>query len=193
MNRRFLRITLIGLVALVAIASAWTWLSASFGVQVNDSAKQNEKVAAATLTPGKCTTKGVTVMVAVHADDKEATVTRCVVGDELNGWQLLQAAQLAPQGTDENPVGFLCRLMGVPASDAQDCVDTPTAAEGSWSYFYSSFDAKAKKATWQYSPVGSATRVPKCGDVEAWVFTDKATYEPGFVPKFNPEPLSCDN
>ncbi|MFI5618646.1 prenyltransferase/squalene oxidase repeat-containing protein [Streptomyces sp. NPDC051567] len=105
------------------------------------------------------------------------------------GYELLHEAGFRTTGTEHDGPAFICRIgygpfaagTRYPTPDEEDCVLTPQAT-AYWSYWV----ASPGQADWSYSRYGAMDRVPKDGDVDAWVFggTDVggSTGRPSFTP-----------
>lgn len=173
---------LFSLIALVAIG----------GLVVPNIATDNNRDSP---TAGACKERGTTVVIdfgqSFKLDGAQLEpIVRCVTTAGLTGWDLLDAAGLEVTGTSEYPASFVCRINDYPSKQLEDCQGTPGFANGSWSYFY----ATAATQGWRRSPVGAATRLPKCGEVEGWLFT-KPTLISGetikLIPQIEPQPFEC--
>ncbi len=105
------------------------------------------------------------------------------------GWQLIEAAGLKAEGTGDYATGFVCRLEGWPSETQQDCVDTPTPAEGTWGYFVTNPEIGPG---WIVSGIGSNMHKPKCGQAEAWVWLPPGKEISDARPSVEPEILKCD-
>jgi len=194
MNRKLLRITLIGLVALVALAAAWPALSAAVGFKVQT--VKNVKTLGTQLDntyyPGACEAPhaGVTLVVDYGSLRSGKPVVRCALHhgtDQLTGWSLFSAAGFKVAGTSDYPTGFVCRINGLPAQSQQDCLHTPTVAEGTWQYF-----VVGNSGSWKFSMMGAAMSHPKCGEVQGWRFV-KISDGPGpYPPRATPKTAMCD-
>jgi hypothetical protein len=171
------RAVLLSLIALVAIG----------GLVVPNLPQAKEK---ASYAEGACVSSGTGIVIDFGTGSNLEPVVRCVFTPGLNGWQLLAAAGLDVAGTSEYPASFVCRIDGFPNAEREDCLGTPGYDNGSWSYFYATGDS----ASWQRSPVGAATRKPKCGDIEGWLFSKpeiKQNSQPTAGPRINPKPIKC--
>ncbi len=139
-------------------------------------------------TNGACTKQGTTLIVDFGKESNLAPIQKCVVANELSGWQFLQHAGLQVAGTSEYPNSFVCRINDWPSQKVEDCAGTPGLVGGSWVYFYS----KPGSSGWLRSPVGAATRKPLCGEVEGWLFVDPLADGQKFTsPKISPSPFIC--
>lgn len=145
---------LIALVALVAAGAVFNALP-----EAQSPSKQ------ANFTSGWCTDEGVSL----HIETSARSSTKCALSFDGTGWDVFAATDTKVQGTAQYPTGFVCRINNMPAE--QDCKYMPRFNEGSWAYFY----AEPGDEMWRFSPVGSATRKPRCGGAEAWVFAKDST------------------
>jgi hypothetical protein len=153
-------------------------------------------------TQGSCTpaNPGVTLVVDFGVESKLPALVKCAtdfnsasssVSNELNGWQVFEAASVSVEGTVDFPVGFACRIEGFPTVADQSCQETPSYSEGHWAYFYA---AASLAKGWQFSGTGSANRKPTCGGVEGWLFVKGEVSngtESSVVPSIKPEPFKC--
>jgi hypothetical protein len=190
MNRSFLRVTLIGLVLLVALAG----LAKALGFEISVSSKPSPS-SSATYRDGTCdrTDSGVTVVVDFGSSSSRTSLIRCVAnGTGLSGWQLFEAAGIRVEGTSQYPSGFVCRVAGWPSVKNQPCTSTPTLAQGSWAYFRSSLDQPG----WHFALVGAGTTKPACGQTEGWRFVTASEASGGAnvgypEPRFKPVNFKC--
>jgi hypothetical protein len=189
MNRKLLRATLIGLVALAGIATFWPALSSAVGFKV-DWGSEPKHASMAAVAKGACAGKGVTVVVDFGTTGKKPLSTECVgmMTDPLTGWEFISLFDHKVQGTDQYPSGFVCRIDGFPSVANQDCKDTPTYAEGTWAYYQASV---ANGGVWKPSPVGAAMTHPSCGSYEGWRFIAAGESTAGERPRFTPKPFDC--
>jgi hypothetical protein len=192
MTRRLLRITLIGLVAIVAFAGAWPGISTALGIKVtvNQDTEQQLNQAKSPLV-GVCKETGVTLVIdyGISADKpEEVTCVRDFAGPggDATSWDLFRLAKIQVEGTQQYPTGFVCRINNVPSMKEQDCTGTPTRKQGTWAYFYM---AAGTKPVWRFAMQGSASRKPECGSVEGWVFSSSSA--PLSKPRVTPKPISC--
>ncbi|UPT40152.1 MULTISPECIES: prenyltransferase/squalene oxidase repeat-containing protein [Streptomyces] len=136
----------------------------------------------------ECTaTKGA--IVAVDFGPFGGDVVRGCDTTPTTGYDLLHEGGFSTEGTQHDGDGFICRIgtdsfdsgTPYPTPATEDCVLTPQAT-AYWSYWIASPGQK----TWSYSPLGAMSRLPKAGDVDAWVFggTDVggSTGKPAFTP-----------
>ena len=131
---------------------------------------------------GACSDDGITLIVEFGPLDQES-LTRCVQNFSGNSWDLFKAAELTVEGTANYPDSFVCRIQDSPSADEEPCDGTPNMQTGSWVYFVANADDEPRR--WQRSPVGAASRTPKCGDSEAWVFTRDSSASPKIPPSTN--------
>lgn len=172
MTRKLVRGTLLALIALVAVAALVNSISIE---QPIDQTK-------AAVSAGICKSAGITEI--IQFDNR--TLKFCVNYQKQTGWDLLNQIGATPQGTQQYPTGFVCRLYEYPSE--QDCQDTPSASEGTWNYFYATAATSSK---WIYSQAGASARKPKCGDVEAWVFEEPLSNDSANEPTEIPSPIDC--
>jgi hypothetical protein len=200
MNRKFLRITLIGLIALAALASVWPAVSAGLGIKLDVKAPTTSSANAGSnqldrskSRLGSCTTThhGVTLVVDFGSSSDAQPLTVCAESSPADGWKLFKAAGVKVAGTAQYPVGFVCRINDYPSLADQDCEQTPTAAEGSWVYFTAS--AKTNFHDWRFSMVGASMNRPECGDVQGWRFVKASDGSNTKYPRVKPEPFKCAN
>ena len=159
--RLFVRLSLVGLVALVAIGFAIN----SFGKADNNN-KVNDEKTPVTVTDGECTVSGISLSVDFGTKSSTPSISKCVSNFTGTSWDLFSAAGLTVTGTEKYPVGFVCRIENFPDETAEPCLETPDPKLGSWAYF----TAQPKATSWQYSTWGAATHKPTCGSAETWVF-----------------------
>jgi hypothetical protein len=188
MTRKLLRWTLIGLIAMVGLASAAPLLGSWFSIEVDP--PKTLQAEPTQVQNGWCEKKGVSVVIDFGAESGLAPITRCVIQEGLTGWDVLVVAGLEPKGTAQYPTGFVCRISGMPSPTKQDCLDTPTYKEGTWAYYTAS---KTGGSLWFFSGAGSSTRKPDCGSVEGWLFKTSATDDSTNGPRVEPQPIVCRN
>lgn len=169
------RAALIALIALVAIGGL-------FGTGVISTVSKPIDSTTASAA-GFCTEAGVSLLVETGESD---TIIACAKNFSDTGWQLFAATNQQVEGTSEYPVGFVCRINDFPSDSTESCTGTPTAASGSWAYYFASSETGNH---WMLSGVGAATRKPKCGDVDGWVFI--APGELLHEPKAAPVTFQC--
>ena len=168
-------------VALVVLVSAGWWI----GMRSSGSA-----VAPGAVALGSGSASGsVQLVVDFGAASGKPTFVKSIDGFEGTGWQLLEAAGLKVQGTDDYPKSFACRIDGWPTETAQNCADTPSFAEGSWKYFVASPE---QGSGWIVSGVGVAGHRSTCGQAEAWVFVSPGTDATKVVPSVKPTVFKCE-
>jgi len=159
--RLFVRLSLIGLVALVAIGF---WLTQKAQPDVN--APQEGKQAKVEVLDSQCEDSGISLLVEFGSKASVPTVAKCLKNYIGTSWDIFAAAGLEVTGTQTYPVGFVCRIQNFPNQADEPCLDTPKANIGSWAYFV----AQPGSDQWQYSTWGAATHKPSCGSAEAWLF-----------------------
>ena len=163
------RAVLLFLLAIVAIGSVMT--------TTNSSPSPESRVA-----DGPCSEDGTTLVIE-FGPLEQGSIVRCVEDFSGNGWELFEAAELYVEGTADYPNSFVCRIENLPSSEVEPCDGTPSAQTGSWIYFVANADDEPRN--WQRSPVGAASRTPKCGDSEAWVFSKEVNASPLTMPSRN--------
>lgn len=156
--RLLVRVSLIGLVALVAIGFVINNSTQVKGIK--ESAKQ------VSVIEGTCAQNGVSLTINFGSKGKRKEINRCVINFNGTSWDLLTAGHVNVQGTEKYPVGFVCKLNHFPTTSEEPCLDTPNSKVGSWAYFVSLPGSKS----WQYSTWGASTHKPSCGSAEAWIF-----------------------
>lgn len=181
--RLFVRLSLVGLIVLVAIGFANNFL-ATYGESKSDATYNSE----VTLNQGGCSGDGVHVVIDFGSKANAGVVNKCVGEFKGTSWDLLTAATLEVTGTQKYPVGFVCRINGFPAEEDEPCLDTPKPSVGSWAYFV----AQPSSDSWQYSTWGAATHKALCGSAEAWLFKyqDENLETP---PSIKPETSVCSS
>ena len=160
------RLALIGLLLLVAIGGVFAALNGS----KDEASLLPEELSNETVVPnwveGPCLKDGVTLVVDFGTDSQFESVVRCAIDFQGSGWDIFAATEIPVAGTKQYPIGFVCRINDYPSNQKQNCNDTPSYSEGSWSYFLKTDTSD----NWQVSGIGSASRKPLCGEVEAWRF-----------------------
>jgi len=151
--RSFVRFSLIGLVALVAIGFVANQLKTN---------SDGDEVLP-TVTPGVCEEQGISLIVDFGSANNEPLIEQCVQNYEGNSWDLFEAAELEVTGTEKYPVGFVCRIQNFPDNQSEQCKETPGTKNGSWAYFLTD-----ENGSWKYSPIGASTHKTKCGQSEGW-------------------------
>jgi hypothetical protein len=190
MNRKLMRWTLLGLIALVALAALAPALLKAAGITITRSTDTGPHKATATLTEGWCKANGVAIVVDFGAGSGKPAVIRCLASFRGTGWQALEQAGLKPAGTAQYAVGFVCRLANFPPQSRQDCANTPTYAQGVWSYYIA---GPRTGNHWMFSGSGAASRKPECGSVEGWVFITEADSANRNGPSTKPQTRICDS
>lgn len=173
--RLFVRLSLIGLVALVTIGFAINqWRSGG-----DDKVQLPVKVLS-----GQCLDSGVSLV--IDFGDATGSIEKCVKNYSGNSWDLFSAAGLKVEGTEKYPVGFICRIQSIPSKELEDCKDTPGALNGSWAFYIASADTG-----WHYSASGASSHKAKCGTAEGWRFL--ANDEPiSTYPRVKPKTNVCN-
>jgi hypothetical protein len=183
------RLALIGLLLLVAIGGGFAALG---GSKTQDSLVPETSISKpvlANFVEGACLEDGVSVVIDFGTGSDKPSLVRCAIGFEGSGWDLFAATEIEVSGTKQYPIGFVCRINDYPAGEKQNCNDTPTYAEGSWSYFLKT----SQSEIWQVSGVGSATRKPNCGEVEGWRFLLPGEGAMEFLPSIDAGQFDCAN
>jgi hypothetical protein len=206
MNRKFLRITLIGLIALAALASVWPALSAGLGIKLSvgdHSPVTGDNAGHPASHTGACTAArpGVTLVVDFGSTSKAKPLTFCAESKPATGWDVFKSAGVNVEGTSQYPVGFTCRIDGFPSLAQQDCQHTPTDQEGSWVYYTATVQggsasggsAQGSTTDWHFSMIGSSMVHPKCGDYQGWRFEKGGYGVADKFPRVKPEPFKCAN
>lgn len=181
-----MRVTLLALIALVAVAGILPTLSSIVGVQTPSENTSIVNLVSKAKTCDEINVRGVSVEIQYPAPTRPAVY--CTEVQNVTGWTLLQFLDLKPEGTLQYPTGFLCRLNSVPSKAQQSCDHTPLPSEGTWAYFYAT---TATGDHWQYSPVGSAVRKPQCGDFEGWLFVPAGQSATEAKLDSTPHPFAC--
>lgn len=153
--RLFVRLSLIGLVILVAVGFA---SNLKWQVQTVD-------YIPASVEAGMCLDVGTSLVVDFGSESEKSSEVKCVKNFKGYSWDLFEAAGLEVSGTDKYPVGFVCRIEDFPGKDVEPCGETPGNKNGSWAYFLGD-----ENNSWQYSPIGASTHKVKCGVSEGWRF-----------------------
>lgn len=153
--RSFVRLSLIGLVVLVAIG---------FAVNQQQTNGDGDEVLP-TVTADLCTDQGTSLVIDFGTKQIEPLIEKCVQDFEGNSWDLFEAAKVSVTGTEKYPVGFVCRIQGFPTENTEPCKETPGNKNGSWAYFLSD-----ENGAWKYSPVGASMHKAACGVSEGWRF-----------------------
>lgn len=181
MKRPNLRIVLGALVALVALG----WAASSLDlVRIPNSFDVQSSSSMAT------SSGSVQLVVEYGQASGKANFVKSVKGFSGTGWQLLQAAGLMVQGTDEYPNSFVCRIDGWPTESIENCHSTPSANRGVWKYYIT--DSKIGSG-WLLSGQGAAGRQSICGQAEAWVRVEPGQSEADSRPKTQPKVFACQH
>lgn len=171
--RLFVRLSLIGLVGLVALGF---WLNHSTSVQTNQDV---------TVSDGMCQEPGTSIAVDFGSASDLAVFEKCVQNYSGNSWNLLVAVGLEVTGTEKYPIGFVCRINNYPDKALEKCIDTPGVKNGSWAFFI------AESGQWKYSSYGASSHKSKCGSSEGWRFLTVGEPVTTF-PRSNPTKHSCE-
>lgn len=169
-------ITLIGLVAVGSLVSQAPALTSPNSTQTLNQT---------------CTGSGVTLVIdfgEAIAADKAGSQNYCVKDFAGSGWQLFEAAGVDVGGTAEYPQSFVCRVLGTPSKESEDCLGTPNFSTGTWVYYVASADSN--QGGWVRSGAGAAMRKPKCGDYEGWRFVSGFA-EANLPPRTPANPFRC--
>ena len=172
--RLFVRLSLIGLISLVAIGFAINQMSQTDG---------NKELLPVKLSDGQCTDKGVSLVIDFGTKQELPRIEKCIENYSGTSWDLFAEAKLTVTGTQKYPVGFVCRIEGFPSETTEPCNDTPGASHGSWAFFQGNPDQ-----SWKYSVSGAATYKPGCGSVDGWRFLEfgePVTATPRISPRVN--------
>lgn len=201
MNRKLLRMTLVGLVALVVLAAIWPSLSAAVGFKLENTGEQHSNKYNQAIS-GACTPRhqGVTLVVDFGSLlPNSKPLVRCATSSKtkLTGWTLFAASGFRVAGTSDYPTGFVCRINGYPTRAQQDCQHTPNSVEGTWVYYtagsISSVPvAKSFFRTWHFSPMGASMSAPICGDYQGWRFVKLSDGKGPLLPRYSPRPFTCE-
>jgi hypothetical protein len=175
--RSFVRLSLIGLVALVAIGFAVTQ-------QQSDGDKDKPQVKVST---GMCSEVGTSLVVDFGTNQKGPLIEKCVEDFSGYSWDLFEVADIEVAGTEKYPVGFVCRIENFPNEASEPCKDTPGIKNGSWAYFLTD-----ETGAWKYSPIGASTHKAKCGVSEGWRFLLHGEPTNAF-PRATPKAYVCTN
>lgn len=170
------RSVLLSLIALVAIGSV-------ISIQPKNTSSDIQ------VSEGPCHSNGVTVVIDFGQTNSEM-ITKCIQNFTGNGWQALQKAGVALTGTSEYPNSFVCRINEVPSPEQENCVGTPTIAEGTWVYFAAS--ESFSSSGWLRSGQGATNRKPQCGDYEGWKFAANFI-ESKSAPRLAAETFTCES
>ena len=175
--RHFVRLSLVGLVALIAFGYISNQLQ-------SDSSKTTTNPVS--VTSGQCIEPGVTLT--VEFQSKKPAINKCSSNYTGTSWDLFATAGLTVTGTQKYPTGFVCRIQNFPAATDEPCRDTPDPQFGSWAYFI----AEPGSTSWKYSTWGAASHYPKCGSNEAWIFR-YASENVETPPTLEPKTRVCSN
>ena len=170
--RLLVRVTLIGLVGLVALG---LWLNQGNPTKTKPVSEVAE---------GACVSAGNTVVIDYGKTSSLPVEVNCVKGFSGSSWNLLKTVG-SVTGTQKYPVGFVCRINNFPGEAQDQCIDTPGLTSGSWAFFI------ATKDSWEYSAFGAATHKVKCGTAEGWRFLAKDE-NLNTPPRVKPTVINCE-
>lgn len=151
--RLFVRLSLVGLILLVSLGF---WINST-------STKETTKLAPVT-TSGLCEGDGVSIVIDFGTGSKESSIEKCIENFTGNSWNMMGAAAIKVEGTSKYPVGFVCRINGVPDKSQERCIETPGIDNGTWAFYL------ADSGKWEYSTYGASSHKTKCGTSEGWRF-----------------------
>lgn len=175
--RLFVRLSLIGLLILVAIGFAYS--------QQQSNGSQDAQLVS--VTDGVCESEGTSLVVDFGSNQEKPQEANCIKNFSGYSWDLFEQANLTVTGTDKYPVGFVCRIEGLPSKESEPCTETPGSKNGSWAYFLTD-----ETGAWKYSPIGASTHKVVCGVSEGWRFL-----LPGesiqTAPRVIPKSYACGN
>jgi hypothetical protein len=172
--RLFVRLSLVGLILLIAIGF---WIQST-------STKEIAKLAPVTAN-GLCEGDGVSIVVDFGTDSELAPIQKCVTNYVGNSWNLMITSGIKVGGTSKYPVGFVCRINGIPTKETESCIETPGAANGSWAFYL------VEANSWEYSSFGASSHASKCGTTEGWRFLLPGESTSTF-PRIKPVKHSCE-
>ena len=151
--RLFVRLSLVGLILLV-----------SLGFWINSTSPKETASLAPVTTNGMCESKGVSIAIDFGTGSKESSIEKCIENFTGNSWNMMGAAGIKVEGTSKYPVGFVCRINGVPDKSQERCIETPGIDNGTWAFYL------AESGKWEYSAFGASSHKTKCGTSEGWRF-----------------------
>lgn len=156
--------------------------------QPNGAVVTGARAASSGWTPGYCTSASGATVVADFTDLGSGIVVRCVPGKLQTGVAALQQAGLAPQGTAQYGLAFICRIAGRPGVDepldvdghpgyTEQCAQTPPES-AHWEYW-----TAPNGGPWTFSTTGATTHQPIQGGFEGWSFSlNGSHHSPGINP-----------
>jgi hypothetical protein len=138
--------------------------------------------------PASSISKNVTLVVDFGKQSGRPTRVLTVndVAPTLTGWNLLSLAKLKVQGTQQYPLGFVCRIDGWPTAKQQDCSSTPSFRSGHWAYYVTNFQLGGG---WLLSGQGAGSHIPDCGGYEGWSWISGG--QPNTPPRFKVAIRAC--
>lgn len=143
---------------------------------------------ASSVSSGQCqTSSGVSLAIDFGSSSDREISQFCLSDFASSGWDIFAAAGVEVEGTSEYPTGFVCRIDAWPSEEIQPCTKTPTASQGTWSYFV----ADANDTDWKYSGQGAAARNPGCGAAEGWRFIEPGESASQNTPRAKPATFVC--
>lgn len=148
-----LRVALLLLIGLVAIGGTWSGWQATNSSGEGVLSGAEAKFATLVIDFGENSGRDPQV---IELSDLPA---------EATGWDLLVQSGVDLEGTDQYPIGFVCRLEAWPTKATEACDDTPSYADGHWAYFITSKDISQG---WLLSGQGASSHVVDCGGFEGW-------------------------
>jgi hypothetical protein len=176
-------------VLLAACVAAWTLSgAATSSASALPLSAATGPAAAANWSSGYCSSDTGVTVVADFTDLGSGIVVRCVSATPSSGVAALQSAGLAPEGTRQYGLAFICRLAGRPAADeplavnghpgyTEQCDQTPPDA-AHWEYW-----SAPNGGSWTYSSAGAASHHPIAGGFEGWSFSlNNSHHPPGATP-----------
>lgn len=172
--RLFVRLTLVGLLALTAL-----------GFWFTQQPKSGAVITQPTVSAGLCEGNGTSLVIDFGTDNPKETISKCVQNYSGNSWNLFEAAGLKITGTQKYPVGFVCRIEGFPNKSIEPCTETPGTTNGSWAFYI------ATDQSWEYSSYGASTHKTKCGQAEGWRYLLPGE-EITEVPRIEPLKNNCE-
>jgi hypothetical protein len=132
--------------------------------------------------------KSVTLVIDYGAGSKLATkvVDLTDIPSSTSGWALFSLARQRVQGTQQFPIGFVCRINGWPTVTRQNCAGTPAYRDGHWAYYVTNYQLGQG---WILSGQGAATHIPDCGSYEGWSWIPGG--QPNRPPRYKAETRAC--
>jgi len=172
--RLFVRLSLVGLILLVTL-----------GFWINSTNPKETATLTPVITSGLCEGAGVSLVIDFGTDSELAPIQKCVTNYVGNSWNLMLISGIEVEGTSKYPVGFVCRINGIPTKETESCIETPGAANGSWAFYL------ADGSSWEYSSFGASSHSSKCGTTEGWRFLLPGESTSTF-PRIKPVKHNCE-